>query len=294
MKILFLYTELAGYFVSCINELSLLAEEIHIVRWPVNKEAPFQFSFPENVFVYERDAYSGQTLLQLVRQINPDKIICCGWIDKGYLKVCRAYKGKIPTVMSMDNHWNASAKQQLMRLIAPLTIHRCFSHSWVPGTLQKRYALKLHFPENKIQTGFYSADTVYFSNIFRKISPAKKENFPHRIIYIGRYIESKGVFTLWNSFIKAVEQTRSDWELWCLGTGELYDKRVEHPQIKHFGFVQPTELEGYLAQTGIFILPSIFEPWGVVVQEMAAAGMPLICSDKVGAASLFLQDCKNG
>lgn len=294
MKILFLYTELAGYFVSCLHELSQQVEEIHIVRWPVNKEAPFQFSFPDNVFVYEREAYSQQTLLQLAKQINSDKIICSGWIDKGYMNVCLTFKGKIPTVMSMDNQWHGTAKQQLMRLMAPFTLHRCFSHAWVPGEPQKIYALKLHFPESKIQTGFYSADTEYFSKIFRKISPAKKEDFPKRLLYVGRYIESKGLLTLWNAFITAVELTQSNWELWCLGTGEMYDQRVEHPQIKHFGFIQPSDLETYLAQTGVFILPSNFEPWGVVVQEMAASGMMLICSDQVGAATLFLQEDKNG
>ncbi len=294
MKILFLYTELAGYFVSCLHELSPGVKEIHIVRWPVNKEAPFQFEFPKNVFVHEREAYSGKTLTDLALQINPDKIICSGWIDKGYMKVCRAFKGKIPTVMSMDNHWLGSAKQHLMRLLAPFTLHRCFSHAWVPGDPQRNYALRLSFDESKIETGFYSADTKYFSAISNRIGPTKKETLPHRFLYVGRYIESKGIFTLWNSFIQAVESTNSKWELWCLGTGDLFDQRKIHPNIKHFGFVQPAALEAYLDKTSIFILPSTFEPWGVVVHEMAASAMPLICSDRVGAASLFLKEGING
>ena len=294
MKILFLYTELAGYFVSCLHELSQKVEEIHIVRWPVNKEAPFEFSFPANVFVYEREEYYGSALLKLAHEINPDKIISSGWMDKGYLKVCRAFKGKIPTVMSMDNHWLGSAKQYLMRIIAPFTIHRCFSHAWVPGNPQKKYALKLNFHLDQIQTGFYSADTHYFSEIYKMVTLSKKENLPKRILYVGRYIESKGISTLWNAFANAVESTQRTWELWCLGTGELYGPRKIHPRIKHFGFVQPSELDIYLAQTSFFILPSTFEPWGVVVHEMAASGMPLICSDQVGAASLFLQEGKNG
>lgn len=285
---------MAGYFVSCLNELSPQVKEIHIVRWPVNKEAPFQFEFPKNVIVYERENYSRKTLIDLARQINPDKIICSGWIDKGYMKVCRAFKGKIPTVMSMDNHWLGSAKQQLMRFLAPFTLHRCFSHAWVPGDPQRNYALRLNFQESRIQTGFYSADTEYFSAISNRIGPAKKETLPHRLLYVGRYIESKGISTLWNAFIQAIESTNSKWELWCLGTGDLFDQRKIHPSIKHFGFVQPVDLEEDLAQTSFFILPSTFEPWGVVVHEMAASGMPLICSDQVGAASLFLKEGING
>lgn len=42
------------------------------------------------------------------------------------------------------------------------------------------------------------------------------------------------------------------------------------------------------------MLPSRFEPWGVVVHEFAAAGFPLICSNAVGANSAFLEDGING
>jgi glycosyltransferase involved in cell wall biosynthesis len=41
-------------------------------------------------------------------------------------------------------------------------------------------------------------------------------------------------------------------------------------------------------------MPSEKEPWGVVMHEMAAAGLPLIATSEVGAASAFLEDGKNG
>ena len=44
----------------------------------------------------------------------------------------------------------------------------------------------------------------------------------------------------------------------------------------------------------MFVLPSHFEPWGVVVHEFASAGFPIICSDKVGAKVDFVQDNYNG
>ena len=49
-----------------------------------------------------------------------------------------------------------------------------------------------------------------------------------------------------------------------------------------------------LRNAGVFVLPSRFEPWGVVVHEMAAAGFPMILSDAVGAATQFLQSGSNG
>ena len=43
-RILFLYTEIAGYTVACLNELRKSEVEIFLIRWSVNKEAPFYFN----------------------------------------------------------------------------------------------------------------------------------------------------------------------------------------------------------------------------------------------------------
>ena len=44
----------------------------------------------------------------------------------------------------------------------------------------------------------------------------------------------------------------------------------------------------------IFALLSQHEPWGVVVNEAAASGLPLVLSDRVGAARDLLRDGENG
>ena len=49
-----------------------------------------------------------------------------------------------------------------------------------------------------------------------------------------------------------------------------------------------------MSKAGVFVLPSKFEPWGVVVHEFAAAGFPLLLSKAVGASSHFLESGKNG
>ena len=108
----------------------------------------------------------------------------------------------------------------------------------------------------------------------------RKKNFPKRFLYVGRYYDFKGVKTLWDAFIQLQVENPNDWELWCLGNGDL--EPLEHPKIKHLGFMQPEDLDKIISETGIFILPSLFEPWGVVVQEYAAAGYPLILSNQIG------------
>jgi len=58
--------------------------------------------------------------------------------------------------------------------------------------------------------------------------------------------------------------------------------------------VQPYEMGDIINKTGVYILPSIFEPWAVSVHEFAAAGFPLLLSSEVGSSSIFLDDGVNG
>lgn len=293
MKILFLYTELSEYFLSCVNVLSQKSNsEIHIVRWSVNKEAPFNFSFPDNVKIYERNNFDKYSLIELVSKIIPDIIYCSGWLDKEYLSVCKSFRNKIPVVVGFDNHWKGSLKQQLGSLFSKITIQNYFSHCWIPGKPQEEFARRLGFDKSNTLYGFYSCDYNLFHNYYLKYKEQKRKNFPHRFIFSGRYVHSKGINNLWQAFIDLQKENPNDWELYCLGTGDI--KQVIHPKIKHFGFVQPKAMEKYIADTGVFVLPSTFEPWGVVLHEFAAAGFPLICSNEVGAAEKFLQENENG
>jgi glycosyltransferase involved in cell wall biosynthesis len=293
-KILILYTELAGYTLACINRFTekYPDTELHLVRWPVNSEAPFEFDFANQLQVYERHNYSRDELLALAEKIKPDLILCSGWIDKDYVRVCRKWIDRIPVVLVMDNKWLGTWKQQIARLISRFSILKGFSHAWVPGLEQRKYALRLGFPEDKIRTGFYSADTNFFNGEYLNNKESKLKSFPHRFIYSGRYYDFKGVRELWNAFIELKKSVPNDWELWCLGTGDI--PPVEHSDIKHLGFVQPEKLVEVIKETGIFVLPSKIEPWGVVVHEFAAAGFPLLLSTDTGARGAFLQEGKNG
>ena len=291
MNVLFLYTELADYFIQCCIELSRQAN-VHIIRWPVNKEAPFEFRFPDTLKIYDKTAHQGAALSTLIDSIQPDIILCSGWIDKDYLREVKRYSGKVPTVITLDTQWRGSLKQHIASALSRFFIRDRFSHAWVPGNSQALYAKKLGFGEKNIRTGFYCCDLRRFNTIYTEQVHEKTRSFPKRFLYAGRYYDFKGVKELWQAFEELSNETGTDWELWCIGKGDI--EPVQHPKIKHLGFVQPTNMATVTAQCGVFILPSRFEPWGVVVHEFAAAGFPLLLSKEVGAAEAFLETGKNG
>jgi len=294
-KVLFLYTELAGYTINCMKSALEATKDltIHVVRWPIATEAPFEFDFG-NVVVHERNQFNSKSLIQFIKDKQFTTIICSGWIDKDYKKACRYFKGKIPTVVAFDNQWEGTPKQYIAQFLNPIFIKPYFSHAWVSGGKQAEFAKRLGFKIDKINKGFYVADLKLF-NAYNKLTlQQKQKTFPKRFLFVGRYVKHKGIVELWNAFIKLVNEDKSDWELWCVGTGEEYKNRVIHPKIKHFGFLQPKEFEGIIKETGVYILPSHFEPWGVSVQEFAAAGYPLVLSDKIGASEMFLKEATNG
>lgn len=287
LRLLFLYSELADYFLACIRKLVATHNvEVHIIHWPVNKEAPFAFDFPAGVFFYDKNQFDRISLKKKIGEIRPDFIYTSGWMDKDYLSVIQGYKKTIPVVIGLDTKWSGSFRQKMACVLSPLTLRSVFTHCWVPGSKQKEYALKLGFKPDKILDGYYTADTDRFEGIGKKIRPLKEKKYPHRLIYVGRYYEFKGIKDLWSAFIEWQKELANDWELWCLGVGDI--EPIVHPKIKHFGFIQPKDMEPYMAQAGIFVMPSRFEPWGVVLHEFAAAGFPLICSDEVGAAEAFV------
>ena len=60
------------------------------------------------------------------------------------------------------------------------------------------------------------------------------------------------------------------------------------------GDVEWERVVGLYVAADVFALLSERETWGVVVNEAAACGLPLVLSDRVGAAHDLLRDGENG
>jgi glycosyltransferase involved in cell wall biosynthesis len=121
-----------------------------------------------------------------------------------------------------------------------------------------------------------------------------------RILFSGRLAAVKGIDTLIDSFIEIAEK-RPDWDLLIVGGGQLEQQlRDRVPaalanRVVWAGFVKDRdELSTLYTCADVFVLPSLYEPWAVVVCEAAAAGLAMITSDMVGAGAELCREGVNG
>ncbi|WP_353567789.1 glycosyltransferase family 4 protein [Haloferula sargassicola] len=64
--------------------------------------------------------------------------------------------------------------------------------------------------------------------------------------------------------------------------------------IVSLGFLQIEELPSIFAAAEAFVLPSLWEEWGLVINEALACSVPVIVSDRVGCATDLVREGWNG
>lgn len=143
----------------------------------------------------------------------------------------------------------------------------------------------------------YFCDMSAFASVRRKTPQKAERSF--RILYCGQLVHRKGVDLLMKAFIRLAGQ-HDHVRLKLVGDGELMselraglsDKLRE--RVEFTGFLQVSELPVHFADADVFVLPSRHDGWGVVVNQAIAAGLPVVCSDAVGAAADMVVPGENG
>jgi glycosyltransferase involved in cell wall biosynthesis len=120
------------------------------------------------------------------------------------------------------------------------------------------------------------------------------------IISVGRLHERKGIDKLLESFSKVIQE-EPEAVLKIVGSGEdearlksLAKKlKLGSKNVKFLGFVPEKELPGIYSSSSIFVLPSYYEGFGIVLIEAMSAGLPLV-SVRTGGATEVIEEGKNG
>ena len=295
MKILYLYEEVMGYTLATMRALASLGVELHVIHWDHKKLTPFELPTVSGVTFYPRSQLSREDIRNLAFEFLPALTVVSGWNDKDYLSVAKILRKKsFKVVLALDGQWNGTTKQYVARLLGKIHwFEQYYSHAWVAGTFQHEYARMLGLDRQDIVFDLYSADLSLFHRAHSESYKGKLASYPHRFLFVGRFEQIKGMDTLLSAW-KTLGESRRDWELHLVGSGSLKNDLQTTLGVVVKDFMQPDQLIDEVVSSGCFVLPSRGEPWGVVVHEFAAAGMPLIVSDVVGAASTFLISGLNG
>jgi glycosyltransferase involved in cell wall biosynthesis len=65
-------------------------------------------------------------------------------------------------------------------------------------------------------------------------------------------------------------------------------------RVRFLGFVNQSQLPSVYCAANLFVLPSLFEPFGLVVNEAMLCGLPVAVSDRVGAKFDLVRPGENG
>ncbi|NEQ81888.1 MAG: glycosyltransferase family 4 protein [Moorea sp. SIO2I5] len=292
MKIAILQTRLSPYFVACLRELKQqTAAELLIYAWPNQPNAPFDSrAFADLGKVFNRYEYSNNAILNQLLAFSPSAVLTSGWKDKGYVGICRRLKSHhIPIIAGCDTQWKGSWRQHIASCIAPFHVQKFIDILWVTGERQRYLAKGLGFDGDRCWDGYYACDWDAFATQPKSTASGQHPYF----LYVGRYVPEKGLDTLAAAYQAYCEQVQEPWLLVCAGSGALGNRLIS-AGAKDKGFVQPKDLPALMQGASAFVLPSRSEPWGVVVQEAAASGLPLILSDACGAGVHLLRSYHNG
>jgi glycosyltransferase involved in cell wall biosynthesis len=114
------------------------------------------------------------------------------------------------------------------------------------------------------------------------------------VLSIGRFDYIKGFDIL----IKSMKSIRSA-QCYIIG-GDVTDEYLavmEHENIDNVvfsTFLTKDRLSDYYYAADIFVLPTRYDPWGLVINEAMAYGLPVISTDKCVAASELIEEGVNG
>lgn len=289
MKILVLYTRLTGYWMACMRfDHELTGNEFLVIRKTPSKDAPFKIESESGISIINGDGFTLDKLEKISKEFQPDVLYLSGWTDSRYIKLALQYKKLgLPTITGMDNQWIGTLRQRLGILSSKQRVLKYFTHIWVPGKPQYYFARKLGFLPQNILTGMYCADETIFYKVEQK-------NHQYQLLFVGRLVEHKGLKVFFKVLEQLIKANELDIDIHIIGSGPLEKLIPIHKNIKHTSFLDPSKIPALLKNGGTFLLPSLYEAWGVVVHEAVLAGMPVLSTHQTGAASELVIHGFNG
>jgi len=208
-------------------------------------------------------------------------------------------------VSSSRSRFRRSVKRRLFRLLA-----NAVDGFLAIGRANRDYYLAQGIPPGQIFSMRYCVDNEFFAA--RAAEASKKRDRaradlglePGRpvILYASKFEARKRPQDLLRAYERVLERWGGKIRPYLIfaGDGELRPSVEEEAKagglsdVRFLGFRNQTELPALYDLCDVFVLPSLREPWGLVVNEVMAVGRAIIVSDEVGCAADLVADGVNG
>ena len=176
------------------------------------------------------------------------------------------------------------------------------------GSLNRQLYLNYGAREEQIFSMPYAVDNQFFQDRAAEAKPNRSslrsslgiaEDRPI-VLFCGKLIAKKGAVSLIRAIAMCGQADQTKPVLLIVGDGELRPElerlanTLAPDCVKFVGFKNQTELPAFYDLCDLFVIPSLFEPWGLVVNEVMNAGKPVIATDVVGSAADLVQPGLNG
>lgn len=205
----------------------------------------------------------------------------------------------------MDDAWYYTDRRGILTKEIKRMIHKNIDAVFIPASSHVPYFLTMGFPEDRIILGVDVVDNDFFSRTAEKarnneVNRRKSRQLPYNyFLFVGRFLGRKGIETLIKAYSSYRDGVNGDpWDLILVGGGD-YLSQIEQlsRNITGIRFVGPQfgdNLCDYYALARALIVPSISDPWGLVVNEGMASGLPVIVSRGCGSAKTLVHEGENG
>lgn len=222
----------------------------------------------------------------------------------------------------MNESWYGTEKAGFIGRMAKHIIVRLFDAALVGGTRQMEYACGYGQNPSKVFLGYDVVDVNYYTQEAKKWKETSVDklpipNLPSRyFLNLGRFISKKNIEILIRAYAQFAKlHPSTSIALVLVGEGDeesnLRKIALEHhlpvrdgldskfkptngPEVVFYPFQQVDKTPLFFARCEAFILPSIYEEWGLVVNEAMACGAPVIVSKNVGCAPNLVVEGENG
>jgi len=302
--------KMGPYHFARFTKLAQIYHDLLVVNILWDDARRWQFTpgvLTDKIAVIENTAdikWKNRRVIEILEQQNPEVIVLAGYNDPTQMTAAKwARKNKVPRILHADSWYGDHPRYWLKELIKKFYfVKPNFNAAFVPGILGFKYINSLGIPKKAIWRGLYVVDNDYF---FRASAAARQEceswrrklGLPQNyFLTVTRFIAKKNLPGLIRAF-KKYRDSGGTWDLVIVGSGpeeiQIRDlaNSILTQGLSFVGWQQSQELPVYYGLAKCFILPSISEPWGLVVNEAMACGLPVLVSRNCGC---FPELCHRG